>query len=79
MQYRSKRLVNNYFLAHCFHGYTKHIFSPQELYESIFALALRNCIIRGEPERAPNTRETGSGFIILYTTKNIFQSDNFLI
>ena len=24
------------------------------------------CIIRGEPERAPNTRDTGSGFICIY-------------
>ena len=28
-------LVNNYFLAHCFHGYNKHVFSPQELYECL--------------------------------------------
>ena len=34
-------------------------------------------IIQGEPERAPNTQETGSGYI--YTTKNIFQSDNLYI
>ena len=25
-----------------------------------------SCIIRGEPERAPNTRDTGSGFICIY-------------
>ena len=44
----------------------------------MFALALRNCIIRGEPERAPNTRETGSGFIILYRTKIFFRATIFL-
>ena len=26
---------NNYYLAHCFHGYNKHVFSPQELYECL--------------------------------------------
>ena len=27
---------NNYFLAHCFHGYNKHVLlSPQELYECL--------------------------------------------
>ena len=24
------------------------------------------CLIRGEPERAPNTQDTGSGFICIY-------------
>ena len=38
---QSEGLVNNYFLAHCFYGHCKYVFSPQELY----ALALRNCII----------------------------------
>ena len=28
-------LVNNYFIACCFHGYNKHVFSPQELYECL--------------------------------------------
>ena len=31
-------------------------------------------IIRGEPERAPNTRDTGSGFICIYIYINIFSS-----
>ena len=29
-------------------------------------------IIRGEPERAPNTRDTGSGFICIYIYNYIF-------
>ena len=32
---QSKGLVDDYFLAHCFHGYNKHVFSPQELYECL--------------------------------------------
>ena len=32
---QSEGLVNKYFLAHCFHGYNKHVFSPQELYECL--------------------------------------------
>jgi hypothetical protein len=32
---QSEGLVDNYFLAHCFHGYNKHVFSPQELYECL--------------------------------------------
>ena len=28
-------LVDNYFLALCFHGYNKHVFSPQEPYECL--------------------------------------------
>ena len=39
---RGTRLVNNYFLAHCFefHGYNKqcHVFSPQELYECLLGV-----------------------------------------
>ena len=32
---QSEGLVDNYFLAHCFYGYNKHVFSPQELYECL--------------------------------------------
>ena len=32
---------------------------------------IMNAIIRGEPERAPNTRDTGSGFICIYLYKYI--------
>ena len=30
-------------------------------------------IIRGEPERAPNTRDTGSGFICIYIYNIIYK------
>ena len=32
---QSEGLFDNYFLAHCFYGYNKHVFSPQELYECL--------------------------------------------
>ena len=32
---QNEGLVDNYFLAHYFHGYNKHDFSPQELYECL--------------------------------------------
>ena len=32
---QSEGLVDNYFLAHCFYGYNKRVFSPQELYECL--------------------------------------------
>ena len=32
---QSEGLVDKYFLAHCFHGYNKHVVSPQELYECL--------------------------------------------
>ena len=48
---QSEGLVNNYFLAHCFLGYNKHVVSPQELYEC-FALTLRNCITVNKDENS---------------------------
>ena len=33
-------------------------------------------LIRGEPEQAPNTRETGRGFIILYIYIYIYIHEN---
>jgi hypothetical protein len=42
---QSEGLVDNYFLAQCFHAYTINMFSASRT----FALALRNCIIGHEP------------------------------
>ena len=57
---KSKGLANNYFVAHYFHGYNKHIFSPQELYNVSLALTAPQKLYK---YRLYHEVEVSTGFI----------------
>ena len=56
---QSKGLVDNYFLAHCFYGYNKHVFSPQELYE---------CLHSAHPQELCNSKHMDMSLTRVYMT-----------